>query len=89
MAICAPEIGDAVARKGGLTKPKSSLSTLQTVMGASERKPRIGFSQGRGKRKDHGARLAAIGTPNRQFQGTADTNGADHGSEPGNSSAAA
>lgn len=73
-----------MARSGGLTKPKSSLSTLSVVMGASARRPRIGFSQGRSQRGDHGARLAGIGTPNRQFEGTADNNGVDNASEPGN-----
>ena len=73
-----------MALKGGLTKPKSSFSTLTVVMGASQRRPRIGISQGRSQRRDHGARLAAVGTPNRQFSGTADTNGADNASDPGN-----
>lgn len=72
-----------------LTSPKEKRPSLRQAMADSQRAPNTGWSQGRGQRKDHGARLAATGTPNRRFSGAsngddnANLSGQSSGSDPG------
>ena len=65
---------------------KRSYPTLAEAMASMQKQPAVGVSQGRGNRKDHGAREAAIGTPNRRFDGniSGDENAQEAGTGSGN-----
>ena len=63
---------------------KRSFPSLADAMAELMKPPRIGASQGRGPRTDHGARQAAIGTPNPAFSGavSAQSDGVFHDGNP-------
>lgn len=64
-----------------LRKSKRKLASLAKAMDIAAGRPRVGWSQGRGWRSDRGARVAAVGTPNKAFSGNAPNQGMENGQE--------
>ena len=67
----------------GLTRRKERRETLAQAMASAAKRPRVGWSQGRGPRKDHGARQAARGSPTLDIGVDNATLPRIKGSEPG------